>query len=87
MIPNTSEKWEGTRSIAPVAKCGRVMCDRKYDTWRRRSRSRPYMLVDAGPRFSTLDPSVWPEMARLLAGAEWQHFKDLSQAGAESNGR
>jgi predicted flap endonuclease-1-like 5' DNA nuclease len=46
------------------------------------------MLVDAGPRFSTLDPSLWPEMARLLAGAEWQQFKDLSQAaGAESNGR
>jgi hypothetical protein len=45
------------------------------------------MLVDAGPRFSTLDPSIWPEMARLLAGAEWQQFKDLSQAGAESNGR
>ena len=45
------------------------------------------MLVDAGPRFSTLDPSMWPEMARLLAGAEWQQFKDLSQAGVESNGR
>ena len=45
------------------------------------------MLVDAGPRFSTLDPSLWPEMARLLAAAEWQQFKDLSQAGVESNGR
>jgi predicted flap endonuclease-1-like 5' DNA nuclease len=40
------------------------------------------MLVDAGPRFSTLDPSLWPEMARLLAAAEWQRFKDLSREGA-----
>jgi hypothetical protein len=40
------------------------------------------MLVDAGPRFSTLDPSLWPEMARLLAAAEWQQFKDLSRACA-----
>jgi predicted flap endonuclease-1-like 5' DNA nuclease len=45
------------------------------------------MLVDAGPRYSTIDPSQWPEMARLLDGAEWQRFKDLSQATVESNGR
>ena len=45
------------------------------------------MLVDAGPRFSPLDPSLWPEMARLLAGAEWQRFKDLSEATVEPNGR
>lgn len=44
------------------------------------------MLVDAGPRYSTIDPSQWPEMARLLDGAEWQQFKDLSRAGADSNG-
>ena len=42
------------------------------------------MLVDAGPRFSTLDPSLWPEMARMLAGAEWQEFKELS-LGVDSN--
>jgi hypothetical protein len=45
------------------------------------------MLVDAGPRFSPLDPSLWPEMARLLAGAEWQRFKDISESAVESNGR
>jgi predicted flap endonuclease-1-like 5' DNA nuclease len=45
------------------------------------------MLVDAGPRFSTLDPSLWPEMARLLDAAEWKQFRDMSQAIAESNGR
>ena len=45
------------------------------------------MLVDAGPRFSPLDPSLWPEMARLLSGAEWQQFKDMSESAVESNGR
>ena len=45
------------------------------------------MLVDAGPRFSTHDPSLWPELARLLSEGEWQEFKDMSQAGADSNGR
>ena len=45
------------------------------------------MLVDAGPRFSTLDPSLWPEMARLLSDGQWREFEDMSQAGAESNGR
>jgi predicted flap endonuclease-1-like 5' DNA nuclease len=45
------------------------------------------MLVDAGPRFSTHDPSLWPEMGRLLAAGRWQEFRDMSQAGAESNGR
>jgi hypothetical protein len=45
------------------------------------------MLVDAGPRFSTHDPSLWPEMARLLSEGRWQDFKDVSQAGADSNGR
>ena len=44
------------------------------------------MLVDAGPRFSTHDPSLWPEMARLLSEGQWQEFKDMSQAGADSNG-
>lgn len=45
------------------------------------------MLVDAGPRFSPLDPSLWPEMARLLAAAEWQRFKDISESVVEPNGR
>ena len=45
------------------------------------------MLVDAGPRFSTHDPSLWPELARLLSEGRWQEFKDMSQAGADSNGR
>ena len=45
------------------------------------------MLVDAGPRFSTHDPSLWPEMARLLSEGRWQEFRDMSQAGADSNGR
>lgn len=45
------------------------------------------MLVDAGPRFSPLDPSLWPEMAGLLSGAEWQQFKDVSESVAPSNGR
>jgi predicted flap endonuclease-1-like 5' DNA nuclease len=45
------------------------------------------MLVDAGPRFSTHDPSLWPEMARLLSEGRWQEFKDVSQACADSNGR
>jgi hypothetical protein len=45
------------------------------------------MLLDAGPRFSTHDPSLWPEMARLLAEGRWQEFSDMSQAGADSNGR
>jgi hypothetical protein len=45
------------------------------------------MLVDAGPRFSTHDPSLWPEMARLLTEGRWQEFSDMSQAGADSNGR
>ena len=45
------------------------------------------MLVDAGPRFSTHDPSLWPEMARLLAEGRWQEFTDMSQAAADSNGR
>ena len=45
------------------------------------------MLVDAGPRFSTHDPSLWPEMARLLSEGRWQEFEDMSQAGADSNGR
>ena len=44
------------------------------------------MLVDAGPRFSIHDPSLWPEMARLLSEGQWQEFKDMSQAGADSNG-
>ena len=38
------------------------------------------MLVDAGPRFSTHDPSLWPEMARLLSEGRWQEFRDMSQA-------
>jgi len=45
------------------------------------------MLVDAGPRFSTHDPSLWPEMARLLSEGKWQEFRDMSQAGVDSNGR
>jgi predicted flap endonuclease-1-like 5' DNA nuclease len=45
------------------------------------------MLVDAGPRFSTHDPSLWPEMGRLLSEGRWQEFKDLSEAGVDSNRR
>jgi predicted flap endonuclease-1-like 5' DNA nuclease len=44
------------------------------------------MLVDAGPRFSTHDPSLWPEMARMLSEGRWQEFRDMSQAGVDSNG-
>ena len=40
------------------------------------------MLVDAGPRFSTHDPSLWPELARLLSEGEWQEFRDMSQAAS-----
>jgi predicted flap endonuclease-1-like 5' DNA nuclease len=40
------------------------------------------MLVDAGPRFSTHDPSLWPEMARLLSEGRWQEFRDMSQAAS-----
>jgi hypothetical protein len=45
------------------------------------------MLVDAGPRFSTHDPSLWPQMARLLSEGRWQEFRDMSKNGADSNGR
>ena len=40
------------------------------------------MLVDAGPRFSTHDPSLWPELARLLSEGEWQEFRDMSKAAS-----
>ena len=40
------------------------------------------MLVDAGPRFSTHDPSLWPEMARLLSEGRWQEFQDMSQTAS-----
>jgi hypothetical protein len=45
------------------------------------------MLVDAGPRFSTHDPSLWPELARLLSEGRWQEFRDMTQAAVDSNGR
>jgi predicted flap endonuclease-1-like 5' DNA nuclease len=45
------------------------------------------MLVDAGPRFSTHDPTAWPELARLLSEGRWQEFRDLSETAAGSNGR
>src|SRR5262245_59825249 len=37
-----SLKLFGTRSIVPAAKHGRVTCDRKYDTWRKRSPQAPW---------------------------------------------
>ena len=43
------------------------------------------MLVDAGPRFRTQDPSTWPEQARLLAEGRWLEFQQLSEAtGAQA---
>jgi predicted flap endonuclease-1-like 5' DNA nuclease len=43
------------------------------------------MLLDAGPRFRTLDPSSWPEQARLLAEGRWQEFEQLGEAaGAQA---
>jgi predicted flap endonuclease-1-like 5' DNA nuclease len=36
------------------------------------------MLDDAGPRFKTQDPTLWPELARLLAEGRWQEFQQLS---------
>ena len=42
MIPYTSEKWAGTRPTCPVAKCGRVTCDRKYEMCFSRS---PYVTA------------------------------------------
>ena len=36
------------------------------------------MLVDAGSRFATLDPTTWPEQARLLAEGRWDEFKALT---------
>ena len=45
------------------------------------------MLVDAGPRFRTHDPSLWPEQARLLAEGRWDEFRQLGESAAtESNG-
>jgi predicted flap endonuclease-1-like 5' DNA nuclease len=37
------------------------------------------MLDDAGPRFKTQDPTLWPELAGLLAQGRWQEFQQLSQ--------
>jgi predicted flap endonuclease-1-like 5' DNA nuclease len=36
------------------------------------------MLSDAGSRFSTHDPSTWPEQAGLLAAGRWLDFKALT---------
>lgn len=36
------------------------------------------MLSDAGSRFSTHDPSTWPEQAGLLAAGRWLDFKMLT---------
>ncbi|MDJ0769027.1 MAG: hypothetical protein QNJ12_09545 [Ilumatobacter sp.] len=36
------------------------------------------MLVDAGPRFQTHDPSTWPQQAGLLAEGRWAEFKALT---------
>jgi predicted flap endonuclease-1-like 5' DNA nuclease len=36
------------------------------------------MLSDAGSRFSTHDPSTWPEQAGLLAAGRWLDFKTLT---------
>ncbi len=37
------------------------------------------MLDDAGPRFKTQDPTLWPELAGLLAQGRWQEFHHLSE--------
>jgi predicted flap endonuclease-1-like 5' DNA nuclease len=42
------------------------------------------MLVDAGSRFATLDPSTWPEQARLLAEGRWDEFKALTSEVARA---
>jgi large subunit ribosomal protein L27 len=45
------------------------------------------MLDDAGPRFKTHDPNLWPELAGLLAEGRWQEFQQLSQrAGGQPDG-
>ena len=45
------------------------------------------MLDDAGPRFKTQDPTLWPELARLLAEGRWQEFQQLSlRDGGPSGG-
>ena len=36
------------------------------------------MLADAGSRFSSHDPSTWPEQAGLLANGRWADFKALT---------
>jgi predicted flap endonuclease-1-like 5' DNA nuclease len=36
------------------------------------------MLVDAGSRFATHDPSSWPDQAGLLAVGRWDDFKTLT---------
>ncbi len=36
------------------------------------------MLADAGSRFSSHDPSTWPEQANLLANGRWADFKALT---------
>jgi predicted flap endonuclease-1-like 5' DNA nuclease len=41
------------------------------------------MLNDAGPRFKTHDPTLWPEQARLLAEGRWSEFVALGQRAAE----
>lgn len=42
------------------------------------------MLVDAGSRFATLDPTTWPEQARLLAEGRWDEFKALTTETARA---
>ncbi|MEM0993822.1 MAG: helix-hairpin-helix domain-containing protein [Bacteroidota bacterium] len=34
------------------------------------------ILRDAGAPFDTLNPSTWPEQARLASNGEWERFKD-----------
>jgi predicted flap endonuclease-1-like 5' DNA nuclease len=36
------------------------------------------MLLDAGPRFRTHDPTTWPQQARLLAERRWDEFKAIT---------
>ena len=43
------------------------------------------MLLDAGPRFRTHDPSTWPEQARLLAEGRWDEFAAFVESGQPSS--
>lgn len=50
-------------------------------TWQQLSETNPDalrgMLSEAGPRFRTHDPALWPRQAGLLAQGKWEDFRDL----------